>query len=163
MTLTTHIIIAAAVAKNLAPIHPALAFGAALASHYLADMIPHWSPKLNSVKTDDPHKAKWNFKSREFWKDFFHVAADGFLGTFLLLFALWPLTPDKTLFAFLIILGSVLPDFLQGLYFTRKFEFLKPAQKFHNFFHTKIKLDRYLLIGIPLQLIILAIAFVILL
>ena len=53
------------------------------------------------------------------------------------------------------VIGGILPDFLQGVYFTKKAEFLKPLQKLHDFMHTKIKLGPYPLIGIPFQVAIL--------
>ncbi len=55
MTLTTHALVGASVAA-LFPSSPSLALGAALASHFLVDAIPHWHYQLRSAvgDTDNP-------------------------------------------------------------------------------------------------------------
>ncbi|QQG44951.1 MAG: hypothetical protein HYW89_03000 [Candidatus Sungiibacteriota bacterium] len=160
MTLTTHTIIAAAVTKPLASIHPAFSFLAALASHYLSDAIPHWDYKLKSAADDeDNEKRHWEFSRRTILGDLGRVTLDGFLGAALVFLLLSPATPNEWIRAILIIIGGALPDFLEGLFYTRKLNFLSPVHHFHSFTHTKIKLGPYPLIGVPFQLLILFLAF----
>ena len=80
---------------------------------------------------------------------------DAILGCTVVLLILRPSSSSEYTVLFLAIIGGVLPDFLQGLYYTRKMEFLEPLQNFHDLIHTKIKLGPYPLLGIPLQLILL--------
>lgn len=156
MTLATHIVIATAVAGPLAKIDPTLGFLAALASHYLSDAIPHWDYPLKSVDYDkDSDQKTWSHNPRSLLLDLSRMAADGSIGATISFFMLWPTTFYDFLSLFLIILGSTLPDFLQGLYFIKHTRFLNPLQRFHDSVHTKIKLGHYPLIGVPLQLIIL--------
>lgn len=154
MTLATHIVIAAAVVKPLGIQSPALGFLIALASHYMSDAIPHWDYWLNSISPDDPaERRKFSFRG-EFLGDFVKIALDGTAGTALALFLLHPASVSDWVLAAGLIVGSVLPDFLQGVYYTRRAEFLRPLQTFHDFMHTKIRLHFYPVIGIPFQIII---------
>ena len=157
MTLTTHAAIAAALAKPLMRGHPLLIFAVALVSHYLSDAIPHWDYPVHSLQHVSGHKSEseWNYTSAVFWKDLNHMALDAILGMGILFFFMRPELPRDWFLFSLIIIGSMLPDFLQGLYFTKKATFLKPLQHFHDKMHTKIKLGPYPAIGIPFQLIIL--------
>lgn len=158
--LTTHIVIAAAVAKPFAHYHPAAGFFAALASHYLADAVPHWDYAMHAIETkDDAEKLHWDGeKARVFRRrarrDILHFAVDGLAGVSIILLLIRPIASDQWLWAAAAIIGGTLPDFLQGAYLSGA-TFLKPLQCFHDFCHTKIKLGPYPLIGIPLQLIIL--------
>jgi len=163
MTLTTHIIIAAAITKPLAAYHPILTFAAAVISHYLSDAIPHWDYSISSFQQKNgeknPHLIRWPFGTKPFWQDLFYFALDGMLGVAILYALLRLQTREDLLFFAAIVIGSTLPDFLQGLYFTRYFDFLKPLQNFHDTIHTKIKLGPYPLIGIPFQILIVLAAF----
>lgn len=161
MTLTTHIAIAAAVTKPLMGFHPGIVFAAALASHYLSDTIPHWDYTILSFpdKTlDDVHKRKWDFSIKTFWIDILRIGSDFFIGSTILWLILRPETLAEWIFAAAVIAGGTLPDFLQGVYYTRKADFLKPPHIFHDFMHTKIKLGPYPLIGIPFQILVFSIA-----
>lgn len=159
MTLATHIVIAAAVAKPLVAAHPLFPFLAAVASHYLADAIPHWDYTLHSVPGESTASEKrWAFTRRSFFTDFARVASDGLIGTALVASALRPTSvPEFSVFA-LIVIGGVFPDLLEGVYYTGRAPFLKPFHRFHEFIHTKIELGTYPLIGIPLQILIALIA-----
>lgn len=155
MTLATHIVIAAAVAKPAMAIHPALGFFAALISHYLADAIPHWDYKLHSIaeKEIKAENLKWDYQTL-LTKDLRNIALDFFLGLAVAYFFLLPQSTEQIAYFLLMASGAALPDFLQGVYFTRRAEFLKPIQRLHDFMHTEIKLGPYPLIGIPFQLVI---------
>jgi hypothetical protein len=160
MTLATHIIIAAAVTKPLVELYPAVIFASALASHYLSDAIPHWDYKILSFKDKNPedvHKRKWPFRSRTFWLDILRINVDFVIGLLVLFLIVRPGNPDEWLIYLLVASGGVLPDFLQGVYFTRKADFLRPIHIFHDWIHTKIKLGQYPLIGVPFQILIFSI------
>ena len=136
-------------------------FVAAVASHYLSDAIPHWDYPIKSVDGDqDADQKTWSHNPKSLLVDMSRIAADGFIGAAISFFILWPTTFYDFLSLFLIILGSTLPDFLQGLYFIKHTRFLKPLQRIHDSIHTKIKLGQYPLIGVPLQLIIFLLALV---
>ena len=159
MTLTTHIAIAAAITKPFIKQHPILAFFVAIASHYLSDAIPHWDYRLGSLAGgENPDKREWQFKTHTFWEDFSRFAFDGFLGAGIAFLIIRPASLHEFFLWSLVVIGSCLPDFLQGVYYTRKAEFLKPLSHFHNRIHSKIKLGPYPLIGVPFQLIILFIS-----
>ncbi|KKW21186.1 MAG: hypothetical protein UY61_C0012G0009 [Candidatus Adlerbacteria bacterium GW2011_GWC1_50_9] len=67
MTLATHIVIAGAITRPIAGAHPALLFLVSLASHYLADAIPHWDYDIRSVPDEhkqNPDAIRWNFSER---------------------------------------------------------------------------------------------------
>ena len=154
MTLATHIVIAGAITRPIAGAHPALLFLVSLASHYLADAIPHWDYDIRSVPDEhkqNPDAIRWNFSDRMFWKDVFRFGIDACIGFGMLLLFSWPESWPALFNIVLISAGSVLPDFLQGVYFTRKAEFLKPVKQIHGFFHTRLYLGPYPLIGIPFQ------------
>ena len=160
MTLTTHMAIAAAVAKPFARAHPILGFCAAIASHYLSDAIPHWDYRLRAI-TDMEETAKDTWRpdnARAFRRtilgDVRRFALDGFLGATLVLICIKPVSGGQWLWVGAAIIGSCLPDFGQGLYLAG-FSFLKPLQRFHDRMHTKIRLGPYPAVGIPFQAIIL--------
>lgn len=163
MTLTTHIIIAAAATKPFAQSHPILGFFFAILSHYLADAVPHWDYR--------PHYMQgWAYDEKEYWdarktagfrkrviRDISRFAVDGLLGAGMTLAVIRPVSTDEWLWVIAAIIGGALPDFLQGLYLSGV-SFLHPLQRFHDFCHTKIKLGPYPLIGIPFQLAILLVS-----
>jgi len=162
MTLATHIIIAAAITKPLAPYHPVFTFAVAMLSHYLSDIVPHWDYAIKSFNkngaAENHDTPRWSFRSLSFRQDLLRFSIDGFLGTGILYALLRPQSLEAFLLFITTIVGSTLPDFLQGLYFTRYFEFLKPIQRFHDLMHTKIKLGPYPRIGVPFQIIIFLLA-----
>lgn len=161
MILSTHILIAAAVAKPLASVHPAAAFIAALASHYLSDAIPHWDYTLHSIENkDDPEKRQWSVDRTLLLKDFFRYATDAFIGAALVALLMRPSSWHELWWFLAVVIGGALPDFLQALQMLRipLGRWLHPHQLFHDWIHTKIKLGPYPLIGIPLQAIIALIA-----
>lgn len=159
MTLTTHIIIAAAVAKPLAAYNPIFAFLVAFASHYLSDAIPHWDYPLQSASGSVEHTAKHIvFTKATFWNDILRAGADGAIGSIAVFLLLRPTAPDQYLFLVLVIAGGILPDFLQGVYYGLRIKLLRSHQNFHDRMHTKIKLGPYPMIGIPFQLLIIALS-----
>lgn len=162
MTLTTHSIIAAAAAKPFANSHPVFIFLAALASHYLADAIPHWDYRLHSLIEGEEglHKKDIIFTRATFWFDLMRSAADAIFGLIIVALLVWPTSLHDWLFVILSSVGGILPDFLQGLYYGLRLNILKPHQYLHDWIHAKIKLGPYPKLGIPFQLIIVLIAIV---
>ena len=155
MTLATHIVIAGAIAKPLMALNPIFAFLAAIATHYLADAIPHWDYDLGSLEErDNNEKQRWNFSRGSLAGDPAHAAPDGLLGSAFLFVIFPPTSLDIFYWIIVVIMGAVLPDFLQGLYFFRRPSWMRPIHDFHSLMHTKIKLGSYPLIGIPFQLTI---------
>lgn len=161
MTLTTHIAIAAAATQPFAQSYPMLGFFAALASHYLADAVPHWDYGMHAIGRNE-QKLQWSADQahifrRRVIRDIGHFAVDGLLGVGITLLLTRPVSAEEWLWIIGAIAGGILPDFLQGAYLSGA-AFLRPLQRFHDRCHTKIKLGPYPLIGIPLQIIILFIA-----
>lgn len=158
MTLTTHSIIAAAITKPLGHAHPVLIFALAIFSHYLSDAIPHWDYKINSVENlENPDNRRIGSNRGAIKKDIIHFTFDGLLGAAIVIFVIQPATFQQWAWALAAITGGCLPDFLQGLY-VFKIKILRFPQRFHDFFHSKICLSPYPLIGIPFQAVILFIA-----
>ena len=152
MTLTTHMVIAAAVTKKIAAHHPVVGFFAAVASHYLADAIPHWDyPIRATIHDGNKEKRRWGDDRALLRRDIGYCALDALLGAAIVLLLIRPSSAAQWLGAIGAIVGGALPDFLQGLYLSGC-ALLKPLQKFHDSMHTKIKLGRYPALGIPFQL-----------
>lgn len=155
MTLATHIIIAAAVTKPIASAHPLLIFAVAMITHYLSDAIPHWDYSLSSIDSEVRHEERaWKFGDATFLRDVRNVACDGLLGILFVALITQPSSPSEILWLFFTAAGSILPDFLQGVYYTRRADFLRIIHRFHGFMHSKISLGPYPLIGIPFQAVI---------
>lgn len=156
MTLTTHIIIAAAATKPIASVHPLLIFAIAIITHYLSDAIPHWDYSLSSIDSEVRHEERaWKFGDATFLRDIRNIALDGLLGTLFIALIAQPSSPNEFFWLFLTAAGSIFPDFLQGVYYTRRADFLRIIHHFHGFMHSKISLGPYPLIGIPFQAVIL--------
>ena len=107
---------------------------------------------------DNSQNKKWVFTRATLKKDVFHTALDGLLGVILVFIFTRPASWPELLTTGLILIGAILPDLLQGIYYTKKVDFLKPVQKLHDYMHSGIRLSSYPLIGIPFQLIILFIS-----
>lgn len=160
MTLTTHILIAAAVTKPLAYANPIIVFATAVASHYLSDLIPHWDYQLQSMEDgNDPNHQRWNPKGRSLTHDLLRAAGDGALGTgilFLLTFWAGAFNPGVFLIT---ISGAIFPDVLKAVYhLLKRPRILSWTQRLDHLMHSKIRLGYYPLIGVPLQCIIVIIA-----
>lgn len=151
MTLATHIVIAAAVAKPLLIIHPALGIAGALVSHYLADAIPHWDYRLRSLPEDIPEDQRTYTSLSDFLYDLAKMAFDAIAGAVIVFAVFRPFTLPELLFWSSVIIAGVFPDFLQGIYYSPWGRFLKPIHAFHDYMHTKIKLGPYPLVGVPVQ------------
>ncbi len=138
MTFATHAVVGVAVAQFF-PAHPGIGFVAALASHYLSDMLPHWNLQYQSVihnpaETTHTHN-RLKFSPRLWWEIgevLLEFVVGGLLAIFLYRYTLmvlaWPLIIAG-------LLGGVLPDVLQFLSLLIKRQPFIGLQKIHDYFH----------------------------
>jgi len=160
MILSTHIIIAAAASKPVLH-NPVLVFLISIASHFIADMIPHWEYRLKSVyeKENRPLDASIIRDKKAISRDLVKVFIDGSLGVLVIFYLLSPEFSAKELLPFfLIIIGGVLPDSLSVLYWIFPRSPLVYVQRFHNYIHSNISLVDRPILGITSQIFINAVA-----
>ncbi|KKT77753.1 MAG: hypothetical protein UW74_C0034G0008 [Candidatus Giovannonibacteria bacterium GW2011_GWC2_44_8] len=153
MTLTTHAIIGATAAQ-LFPTRPVLAFSAGFASHLVIDSLPHWDYALFSLKRDIKNPLNNDMAiGKNFVLDLMRISLDAFLGLLLSFFIFYYFL--HTLPATLVlagVIGGLLPDFLQFVYFKTRSNVLAPLQKFHIWIQEERELRVHPFIGISLQL-----------
>lgn len=158
MTLTTHALVGAA-AASLFPTQPALAFGAAFASHLAIDALPHWDYRILSKSRNENNRLDENFNltSKEFALDLLRIGSDAVLGT-LLAVAIF----SFLLFQFpiwLVVLGAwagILPDPLQFVYYKMKWKFMEPLQRFHIYVQEGKSIYPPPLVGLLYQFVLVA-------
>lgn len=157
MTLTTHIAIAAAVTHPFMGAHPAVIFSIAVASHYLADAVPHWDYRLASMGSSTiPREKRWSGTVSTVRMDIVRAGSDALIGAILVFLVARPSDPVAIAWLVASIIGGPLPDAMQGVYYIFKHpRWLAPLQRFHDHMHSKVRLGYYPLIGIPFQLAIL--------
>ncbi len=157
MTLTTHAIVGAAAAR-LFSFNPATAFLAAFVSHFLIDAIPHWDYNLKSAKKNETNLMKSDILvNRDFVFDLGKILFDIILGILLSFFIFQPSGNAEILTIAIGIVGGILPDPLQFLYFKFRHEPLVSLQKFHFLIHTKVKLSGGWFVGVFLQIFLVVI------
>lgn len=152
MILTTHILGAAALTQPIVGIHPVLLFFAAVASHYFLDAIPHRDYDLNALlREGDERKGKIvGVDHRKVVGDIIKVFIDGVLGVLILFFILSPALNLRELFPFaLIVIGAVLPDMLQLVFWFLPRWPITLFHRFHRLVHTRHEPRR--LIGFSIQ------------
>lgn len=112
--------------------NPLLAFIIGMISHFLLDSIPHFDP--SGSEDFDSKKITLTKKGRRY---LLVVICDILLAGVFLLFLLSrkPVYPLGVIFG---VIGSVLPDFLMGLYKLTK----NPILKIYNTFHQNIHFDQ---------------------
>lgn len=151
MTLATHAIIGAA-AASVAPANIALAFIYAFASHFLIDAIPHWDYRLRSkTKNEDDPLQEDMAIGRAFFVDCLKIGGDALFGAAFVLFFFRPFSQPFQSVIFAGILGGILPDGLQFLYYKFRREPLYSLQRFHIRIHAKKRLRNRPVLGIALQ------------
>ncbi len=102
MTATAHAIIGTVIASKIG--NPALAIPLAVASHIIADLIPHWDSGTNKHKKTN----------RRFLYESIADVALGWVLSFFLLVFFFPET--NLLYAYIIITAAQLPDWLHSFY-----------------------------------------------
>jgi hypothetical protein len=126
MTASSHALIGTVIAAKIG--NPALAIPLAVASHVVADAIPHWDTATNC-------------KEKGSTKMVYDTIADvllGFILSYLLIYFLFPAT--NMLYAFLMIIVSQSLDWLMMPYYFFGIEkpFFKSIYKFQKLFDNKL-------------------------
>jgi len=154
MTLATHAITGAALATAM-PEHPALAFCAGFASHFLIDAIPHWDYPIHSDSVN-PTIAKPMRFDGALAIDALSIGFDALLGLALSVFFFG--TPGALLAVVAGAVGGILPDPLQFVSTHTNVEPLISLQHFHKWIHTdrKLRQEGKHLIGISSQILFVA-------
>lgn len=127
MTITTHAVIGAVIGGATGD--PNLAFGLGFLSHFLVDIIPHGDREMY-----EGYKSKTAQK-----RAFAFVTIDGILAVIVVALML-AFSPDQrlTLPIAMGVIGSVLPDFVTGIYEAWDVQSLKWFFKIHTFFHNLV-------------------------
>ena len=152
MILTPHAIVGAALA-NMFPNDPALGFGLAFASHYLLDLVPHTDYDISNFADSDTKTVKSIFKNAGAALHFLFIFAD-FIAAIFLCFLIFVRNDRTLLLTFIGIVGGLLPDFLQFLYYKFKKQPWIFFQKVHDKFHYFIKIKSEFFWGILFQIVL---------
>jgi hypothetical protein len=154
MILATHAIGGAAVAIA-AKYNPVAAFFLAFLSHFALDAIPHWEYQITSRRKypQDPLKEVMIF-DKKFIRDLAVTGGDCLLGAALSIGAIWVISPSYLSIVFLGVIGGVLPDFLQLVYFIFPKSPLRYLQLVHSKIQSGTRLNNMPLLGITLQIAI---------
>ena len=158
MILATHAITGALLAQ-VATTHPEAAFGLGFISHFALDALPHWDYQLASEVKNESDPLHKEFKTGPvFWRDLVKIGGDCLVGCLLVLGAVWWLDFDPWL-AGAGLVGALVPDALQFAYAKLGWRPLKWLQAFHQAVHTSWRLTGRPLIGLGLQISLVAILF----
>ncbi len=139
MTLATHAV-AGAVAAQLVPAHPLLAFLAGLLSHFIVDAIPHGHYKLISDLRSLDVAQDVRMKDKNFLIDLLRIGLDFAFGLTLVLILFNP--PNYIDWTILLgALAGVLPDPLLFAAVKIPQEPLVALGRFHRWIHAKKRYD----------------------
>jgi hypothetical protein len=156
MTLTTHAIAGAAIA-SIMPHHPLAGFTIAFASHFVLDAIPHWDYRLSSQKSDSGNRMNDDMvMNKAFFVDLLKIGSDASCGIALTLIVFTLYSPHLFWIPMIGALGAVLPDALQFAYWKWRHQPLTTLQRFHLWIHAKNDFNNKPLIGIPFQIVVIA-------
>ena len=126
MTATGHAIIGTVIAAKIG--NPALAIPLAIASHIVADAVPHWDTATHRKEKS------WN-------KLVFHTILDisaGFIISFLIIYFLFPTT--NYFYAIIMIFAAQSLDWLTAPYYFFKIQLFKPFYNLQKSFEREIEL-----------------------
>lgn len=153
MILVTHGIIGGAIGKLIFN-HPVLAFSTGFLSHFVVDAIPHWHYPLFSFKKD-PNDPMHNdmLLNKWFVVDMFNIGIDLLAGIVLSVVFFHPhVSFDLPLISIIAgVIGSILPDALEFLYWKMPNKPLTLLTEFHMWIHSKIDIDAKYFLGIATQ------------
>ncbi len=136
MILTIHAIVGASIGRLV--LNPYEAFTLGFMSHFLIDAIPHCGYRLASITQDVNNPLNKDMVlDKRFLKDLIFITIDFFVGISLAIF----IFQDFSLPILAGILGGVLPDALQFVYFKIRRQPLITLQKIHIWFHLNHKSD----------------------
>ena len=146
MILTTHAIVGAALASFLSS-HPAAAFVAGFASHFVLDAIPHVDYPIKSRSVNPRIGAPMAF-DRALLEDALTIGTDGLFG---IIAALFLFSTTTSLSAILMGgIGAMLPDPLRFVHSRLPREPLRTLQRFHRWAHTKKRI-KGIVLGVGTQ------------
>ena len=155
MILTPHAIVGAAI-TNLIPSDPALGFGLAFASHYVLDMLPHTDYDISGFIDDKTKTVKPLFKNTKSALHILFISLD-LIVAISICFLIFVRDKQSLYLTLVGIVGCLLPDFFQFLYFKYKNQPWIFYQKIHDkFHHPKIvnKTTKEKIIGTSLEIIL---------
>lgn len=154
MVLATHAVVGTIIASTFTS-NPYIAFAIGFASHFLLDPIPHWDYALHSFKKDPEGKLNHDMVlGKTFILDLLRIGTDATLGTiisFILFLYVLKISTIPVILASVI--GAILPDPLQFVYWKTKSKLLLPLQKFHVKIHGR-SLNIHPLHGASLQVLV---------
>ncbi|MBM3205073.1 hypothetical protein FJZ48_03805 [Candidatus Uhrbacteria bacterium] len=127
MFITTHAALGALVAEAI-PTHPILTFALGMASHFLADIIPHGDGGLY----------KGYITGSKVKRAVAYVVIDGVVAILFVLFLFNTQLYENRLAVSMGIVGGVLPDLLVGVYELFRARGLRWFHRVHFFFHNLI-------------------------
>jgi len=137
MTLAAHTIVGASIA-NILPNHPVIGFVAGFTSHFLLDAIPHWDYSLLSSKENSNNPMDRDMIiNKYFIIDLLKIGIDISVGILAVLFLFSNSNIDFSWAPFWGMIGAIMPDALQFVYFKWRHEPLKSLQRFHIWVHGK--------------------------
>jgi hypothetical protein len=152
MILTPHAIVGAALA-NLFPNDPALGFGLAFASHYVLDMMPHTDYDISGFLDTKNKTVKSIFKETKSALHLLLIVAD-FIFAIFLCFLIFVRNRQSLILTLVGIIGGLLPDFFQLLYYKFKCQPWTFFQKIHDRLHALIKVKNEKFWGILFQFVV---------
>ena len=157
MILATHAILGAAIGRFL-PDDPFLGFLLGVASHFASDAIPHWDYRLRSAVDDENHHMVDMRLGKEFLIDISKISVDIILGVGLAFAIFGAHTSREFISISAGILGGVLPDGLQFLYFKIKKEPFIFIQKIHKAVQARRNLKHRFQLGVISQVAVVLVA-----
>ncbi len=161
MTLSTHAVVGAAIVCII-PEHPILGFSLAFASHFLLDAIPHWDYKLKSMVEDHDNRLNNDMIiNKDFFIDLARIFIDALLGLVLVTIFFIMNGPHLFWLPIVGVVGALLPDALQFIYFKWKHQPLVGLQRFHLWIHSQTDFNDRPLVGIAFQVVIIIVALVV--
>lgn len=154
MILTTHAVIGAA-AASMVPEHPALAFGLAFASHFALDAIPHWHYPVKSIQKNKHDRMKNDMViGRHFAGDVGLISLDALLGAGIALVVFSYMLHFPPMLILIGVVGGILPDPLQFVYWKFRHEPIKSLQRLHMRIHARGDLDNRPWWGVSSQILL---------
>ncbi len=158
MTLATHMVAGAAVAKVFSS-HPVEAFAIGWISHYILDSVVHWDYPLSITGGEEHVPINVRQASKKLIAyDITKVSIDVCLGVILVTILARNFDPNNLVVLIAGAIGATIPDFLQFLFGIFKLKILEILQKFHDFMHAKHTLKHKPFFGISTQIGIILVA-----
>lgn len=152
MILTPHAIVGAVI-TNVLPNDPALGFGLAFASHYVLDILPHTEYSVSNLFDSKSKTLNSVFKNYKVALNILSILIDFIIAIFLCVI-IFVRDRRSFLLTFAGIIGGLLPDFLQFMYYKFKGEPWLFYQKIHDKLHKLIKVKNEKFWGTFLQIVI---------